>query len=185
MVTSHITFRKQLSKSIREMFLDFGVEEILMSARDIKETFFPGYEESFIQRALNEDSSLKTLISSSKVPIRYTYPRWFRHQASARIRVDIQALGRPYRFKKKYFVPSESADQNSNFRGTAKNDSTHGLLFSLFGILAIFWVFLVLKMAGTIHWSWWWISSPLWLTALFFIALITFICFVVYRNDHH
>lgn len=26
----------------------------------------------------------------------------------------------------------------------------------------LFLVFLVLKLTGTIHWSWWWITAPLW-----------------------
>jgi hypothetical protein len=30
--------------------------------------------------------------------------------------------------------------------------------------LSLLWVvFLVLKIAGVIDWSWWWVTSPLWL----------------------
>ncbi len=29
--------------------------------------------------------------------------------------------------------------------------------------LLLFFVFLVLKLAGAIDWSWWWVTSPLWL----------------------
>ncbi len=29
-----------------------------------------------------------------------------------------------------------------------------------------FVVFLVLKLTGVIDWSWWWVTSPLWLSAL-------------------
>lgn len=32
---------------------------------------------------------------------------------------------------------------------------------SFFGLLAI--VFISLKLAGSIAWSWWWVLSPLWL----------------------
>ncbi len=32
-------------------------------------------------------------------------------------------------------------------------------------------VFLVLKLAGAISWSWWWVLSPLWITALAFLLL--------------
>ena len=32
---------------------------------------------------------------------------------------------------------------------------------SFFGLLAI--VFIALKLAGSIAWSWWWVLSPLWL----------------------
>jgi hypothetical protein len=27
----------------------------------------------------------------------------------------------------------------------------------------LFIVFLVLKLTGTIDWSWWWVTSPLWI----------------------
>jgi hypothetical protein len=40
----------------------------------------------------------------------------------------------------------------------------------------VFLAFLVLKLTGTIDWSWWWITSPLWIPvvtlALIAIALI-------------
>ncbi len=31
--------------------------------------------------------------------------------------------------------------------------------------LLLFFVFLVLKLAGGIDWSWWWVAAPLWLPA--------------------
>ena len=37
----------------------------------------------------------------------------------------------------------------------------------------LFVVFLVLKLTGTIAWSWWWVTSPLWIPmALLTIALL-------------
>lgn len=33
-----------------------------------------------------------------------------------------------------------------------------------------FLVFLVLKLTGVIDWSWWWVTSPLWLAALATVA---------------
>lgn len=27
---------------------------------------------------------------------------------------------------------------------------------------AVFLIFLVLKLCGTIDWSWWWVTAPLW-----------------------
>ncbi len=30
-------------------------------------------------------------------------------------------------------------------------------------------VFLVLKLAGAVDWSWWWVLSPLWISALAFL----------------
>lgn len=40
-----------------------------------------------------------------------------------------------------------------------KENNTSG-----FGIgMVLFIVFLVLKLTGTIDWSWWWVTSPLWI----------------------
>lgn len=46
------------------------------------------------------------------------------------------------------------------------------------GILFI--VFLILKLCNVINWSWWWVTSPLWisfgLAALLFIVMIIIYC---------
>ena len=42
----------------------------------------------------------------------------------------------------------------------------------------LFIVFLVLKLCGTITWSWWWVTAPLWIPAgitLILIALVAII----------
>lgn len=42
----------------------------------------------------------------------------------------------------------------------------------------LFVVFLVLKLTGHIDWSWWWVTSPLWIPfALFllFVIIVTII----------
>ena len=41
----------------------------------------------------------------------------------------------------------------------ADNNTSSGI--GLGSILFI--VFLVLKLTGTIDWSWWWVTSPLWI----------------------
>lgn len=33
-------------------------------------------------------------------------------------------------------------------------------------------VFACLKIAGEISWSWWWVTAPLWVGALFYIMLL-------------
>ena len=38
------------------------------------------------------------------------------------------------------------------------------------GILFI--VFLVLKLTGNIDWSWWWVTSPIWIPFLVLISLL-------------
>jgi len=50
----------------------------------------------------------------------------------------------------------------------AKNNSVSGL--SLTAVLFI--VFIVLKLTGNITWSWWWVTSPLWIPFLIGIGLV-------------
>ena len=40
---------------------------------------------------------------------------------------------------------------------------------------AVFIVFLVLKLLGRIDWSWWWITSPLWIPFVAAIAIVVFL----------
>ena len=51
---------------------------------------------------------------------------------------------------------------------TSSSSSSGGVGFT--GLLTI--AFIVLKLTGTIHWSWLWVLSPLWISALFWVALI-------------
>jgi hypothetical protein len=44
----------------------------------------------------------------------------------------------------------------------------------------LFIVFLVLKLTGEIDWSWWWVTSPLWLPLV--LLLVTIIGAVVFYN---
>lgn len=38
------------------------------------------------------------------------------------------------------------------------------------GLLTI--VFIVLKLCGVIAWSWWWVLSPLWISAILWVILM-------------
>ncbi|WP_033338981.1 hypothetical protein [Catenuloplanes japonicus] len=38
------------------------------------------------------------------------------------------------------------------------------------GLLAV--LFIGLKLTGYIDWSWWWVLSPLWISALFALAVL-------------
>jgi hypothetical protein len=42
-----------------------------------------------------------------------------------------------------------------------KQKSSGGVSF----FMLLFLVFLILKLAGVIDWSWWWVAAPLWLPA--------------------
>lgn len=43
----------------------------------------------------------------------------------------------------------------------------------------LFIVFLVLKLCGTIDWSWWWVTAPLWIPValVLFILIVAISCF--------
>ena len=42
----------------------------------------------------------------------------------------------------------------------------------------VFIVFLILKLTNTIDWSWWWVTSPLWITAGFVIIVLLIILLI-------
>jgi len=46
--------------------------------------------------------------------------------------------------------------------------------------LVLFIVFLVLKLTGNIDWSWWWVTSPLWIHLIFvgipLLVIVTLTC---------
>ena len=50
------------------------------------------------------------------------------------------------------------------------NSSSGGVGF--LGLLTI--VFIALKLAGEIAWSWWWVLSPMWLPLAIALALLAF-----------
>ena len=50
----------------------------------------------------------------------------------------------------------------------SKSNSGTGLSLSA----VLFIVFLVLKLTGNIDWSWWWVTSPLWIPLV--LALVVF-----------
>lgn len=46
------------------------------------------------------------------------------------------------------------------------------------GLLTI--VFITLKLTGVIAWSWWWVLSPLWISAgLSIVLLLAFLVFIL------
>ena len=52
------------------------------------------------------------------------------------------------------------------------NNSANGGI-GFVGVLTI--AFIILKLIGVINWSWLWVLSPTWITALLVIALIVFL----------
>ena len=43
------------------------------------------------------------------------------------------------------------------------------------GLLGV--AFIVLKLCGVIHWSWWWVLAPLWIS--FGVGLLIFVVFML------
>ena len=39
-------------------------------------------------------------------------------------------------------------------------------------------VFIVLKLCGLIAWSWWWVLSPLWISAILWVILVVVVLLV-------
>jgi len=57
----------------------------------------------------------------------------------------------------------------------ASSSSSGGIGFA--GLLTI--VFIVLKLLGKIDWSWWWVLSPLWITALLLLGAVLLVVALV------
>lgn len=47
----------------------------------------------------------------------------------------------------------------------------------------VFIVFLILKLTNIISWSWWWITSPLWISALLFVTLTMIFTAILMTKD--
>lgn len=50
----------------------------------------------------------------------------------------------------------------------SKDNSSNGLGFGT----VLFLVFLILKLTGNIDWSWWWVTSPIWIPVLLLGLLV-------------
>jgi hypothetical protein len=44
---------------------------------------------------------------------------------------------------------------------------------------AVFIVFLVLKLTGSIDWSWWWVTSPLWIPLALVLVIVAIVAFLI------
>lgn len=67
---SHSTVKKELTYRLRQMFLDFGVEEIRMTLKDIRDEFFKNKEENYVERVIKDEMKMlpyhKYIIDDSK-----------------------------------------------------------------------------------------------------------------------
>ena len=64
----------------------------------------------------------------------------------------------------------------------AKENTSSGM-----GIgMVLFIVFLVLKLTGVINWSWWWVTSPLWIpfaAAIAIVGIVGVIAIIIGKFD--
>ena len=49
--------------------------------------------------------------------------------------------------------------------------TSNGIGFT--GVLTI--VFIILKLCGIIAWSWWWVLSPLWISAILWVIVLVIV----------
>lgn len=47
----------------------------------------------------------------------------------------------------------------------------------------LFLIFLVLKLCNVIDWSWWWVTSPLWISAALTVLIIVGVFLYYYIKD--
>lgn len=45
--------------------------------------------------------------------------------------------------------------------------------------IILFIVFLILKLTGEIDWSWWWVTSPLWIPVAIVFAVFIIAAFIL------
>ena len=57
---------------------------------------------------------------------------------------------------------------------SSSSRSSGGISFT--GALTI--LFIGLKLGHVINWSWWWVLSPIWISALFVLAIILIVAIV-------
>jgi hypothetical protein len=62
----------------------------------------------------------------------------------------------------------------SNTSNTMSSSSSSGISFP--GALTV--LFVGLKLTNVITWSWWWVLSPIWISALFVLTIILIIAIV-------
>ena len=62
---------------------------------------------------------------------------------------------------------------------SSSSSSSSGIGF--IGLLTV--AFIVLKLTGIINWSWWWVLSPVWISAIIVLVVIV-ISVWLYKKAH-
>jgi hypothetical protein len=58
----------------------------------------------------------------------------------------------------------------------ANKTSSNGIGFGT----VLFLVFLVLKLTGNIDWSWWWVTSPIWIPLALGVVVMGIMGLIIY-----
>ena len=45
--------------------------------------------------------------------------------------------------------------------------------------MVLFLIFLTLKLTGNIDWSWWWVTSPLWIPIILVVVILMIIVAII------
>ena len=64
-------------------------------------------------------------------------------------------------------------NSNSNIVSNNTSSSSSGIFPSLLTVL-----FIGLKLTGHITWSWWWVLSPLWISALIGLTILAIVLII-------
>jgi hypothetical protein len=48
--------------------------------------------------------------------------------------------------------------------------------------MVLFLIFLVLKLTGHIDWSWWWITSPLWIPLVILLVFLILVFLILNKS---
>lgn len=131
------SIEKELRYRIINMFLDFNVDEILMSEKDIKEQFFPGTKDlKYLGEVLRNSMNLDQWKDDSGLykTRRYKIPTWVKaYDEDAKEQVTIEghipSNGRPYVFKRSDFI-DELTEQQYSRTSSEANPSAQGSLFT-------------------------------------------------------
>lgn len=112
---SKSTIEKEVRARIRDMFFDFGMDEILMASKNVNEEFFRGrYELNYMLRVLKDD--LKLDMANEGKTTRYRYPRWERSLKEGNLvqqAVEVSDVGRPFVFPVSKFLLPDEMDKRS------------------------------------------------------------------------
>ena len=110
---SHV---QELRERLKEIFLDFGQDEIMMTIQDINREFFKDkLERTYLQKILKEYLNVSTFKDDEGKPklVRYNYTMHgdLTTDSETINKREVNNVGRPYLFKRKDFLSPDEDDR--------------------------------------------------------------------------